>query len=63
MTTVNARDVVIIGPMRSTNTCGPNMCNSHCGVDVENTIAAHKGVTIQAVLALHVTVLMETCAY
>lgn len=62
MTTVNTRDLVIIGPMRSTNTCGPNMCKSHCGDVVENTVTAHKGATIQIVLALHVTMLMETCA-
>lgn len=50
MTTVNTRDLVIIGPMRSTNTCGPNMCKSHCEDVVENTVTAHKGATIQTLL-------------
>lgn len=36
---------------------------SYCGDDVENTVVAHKGVIGQIVLALHSTVLMETCAW
>lgn len=55
------RDIVIIVPSDQ-QILDSLLCKSYCGDVVENTVVAHKGVIVHIVLALHSTVLMETCA-